>query len=181
MTTDMPSTHWNDAFMSLYMEALSRYHSGLIRWQEMFTPEEVHFLATIGYKEREMFDFIEDYAEEGEPSPTTALLVASVRRDFFLAVQGGKFSESPHVTVGELPSFDDELHGIAYLPRILKKAEAKLYGTLDSDVMFCCGGDRKFLREHGNIHPADFLRMVWGARSDRQKVVNYVLNAIKTD
>lgn len=174
-------THWNDTFMSLYHEALSRFHSGITRYRDMFTPEETLFLASFGYKPREMFDFIEDFATEGEPSPTTALLVASVRRDFFIAVQGGKFSEAPLVAAHDLPSFGDELHGIPYLPRILKKAEAKLYGTLDPDVMYCCGGDRKFLREHGNIHPADFLRMVWGARSDRQKVVTYILNAMKSE
>lgn len=175
----MQQSLWNDQFMSLYVEAVSRFQSGLTRWQDMFTPDELQFLASFGYKPREMFDYVEDFAQEGVPSPTTALLIASVRRDFFLTVQRGMASESTLITVNELPTFGDEFHGIAYLPRILKKAEGKLYGNLDPDIMYCCGGDRKFLREHGNIHPADFLRMVWGAKSDRQKVVTYVRNAMK--
>ena len=41
--------------------------------------------------------------------------------------------------------------------------------------MFCCGGDRKFLREH-DIAPADFLRAVWAAGDSDAKVINYVKN-----
>lgn len=175
----MSTPQWNDTFMHLFTEAVDRFHQGHTRWQDIFTAPEIEFLATIGYRTREMFDFIEDFAQEGDPSPTTALLVASVRRDFFMTAQRGIVSNTTLITVNELPTFGDEVHGIAYLPRIIKKAEGKLYGNLDPDIMYCCGGDRKFLREHGNIHPADFLRMIWGAKGDRQKIVTYVLNAMK--
>jgi hypothetical protein len=42
--------------------------------------------------------------------------------------------------------------------------------------MYCCGGDRKFLREHG-IHPADFLRHVWAAEDNDGKVLELVNSA----
>ena len=45
--------------------------------------------------------------------------------------------------------------------------------------MFCCGGDRNFLREHGNIHPADFLRVVWAADKDESKIAAYVKAAMR--
>ena len=67
---------------------------------------------------------------------------------------------------------------MAYLPRIIKKAEAKLKGELDPDMMFGCGGDRRFLSTHGDIQPADFLRHVWAADGDHQKVVDYIKNCI---
>jgi hypothetical protein len=41
-------------------------------------------------------------------------------------------------------------------------------------MMFGCGGDRKFLRENGEINPADFLRHVWAAAGDLSKVTEFV-------
>ncbi|TLD70649.1 hypothetical protein FEM03_10040 [Phragmitibacter flavus] len=60
-----------------------------------------------------------------------------------------------------------------WLPRIIAKAEAKLRGEMDPDIMFGCGGDRAFLSEVG-IHPADFLRMIWAAKGDQDRVVKFV-------
>ena len=39
--------------------------------------------------------------------------------------------------------------------------------------------DRIFLREHGNIHPADFLYLAWTAHGDKQKMVKAVLTAMQ--
>lgn len=67
----------------------------------------------------------------------------------------------------------ETLAGYVWLPRILVKARGKLRGELDPNTMFCCGGDRKFLREH-DIAPADFLRAVWSAGDDDSKVIDFV-------
>ena len=137
-----------------------------------YTSEELDFLKSIGYKPRELFDFVEDFADESVPSPSTALLIAAVRRDYFNVMQNGEAS-SHEVTRDDIPSFGEEVGGIAYLPRIIAKAEAKLKGELHPDLMFSCGGDRKFLREN-NLHPADFLRNVWAADGDSQKIADFV-------
>ena len=137
-----------------------------------YTSEELDFLKSIGYKPRELFDFVEDFADESVPSPSTALLIAAVRRDYFNVMQNGEAS-SHEVTRDDIPSFGEEVGGIAYLPRIIAKAEAKLKGELHPDLMFSCGGDRKFLREN-NLHPADFLRNVWAADGDGQKIADFV-------
>ena len=63
---------------------------------------------------------------------------------------------------------------MAYLPRILAKARAKLRGELDPDIMFCCGGDRNFLKKHGAIPPADFLRHVWAAGDNDLKLATWL-------
>lgn len=170
---------WNDQFEALFQESVVRFQEGQRNIETFFTEREKSFLASIGYKPREMFDFVEDYGQEGVPTPSTSLLVAAVRRDYFLTIQEGHFSTEEPVTVNQLPTFGDQLQDIAYLPRIIKKAEAKLRGTLDPDVMFCCGGDRNFLREHGNIHPADFLRVVWAAKGDESKIASYVKAAMR--
>jgi hypothetical protein len=78
------------------------------------------------------------------------------------------------ITANDIPTFGEALEGIHYLPRLLAKARAKLRGELDADVMFGCGGDRKFFRDHGEIHPADFLRQVWAAGAEDAEVAAFV-------
>ncbi len=164
---------WNDQFTELFERCVKRYQSGDSDYANYYGPSDQKLLESIGYRPREFFDFIEDYCDEGTPSPTDALLVAAVRRDYFQVVMKGE-TRKPTVTRDNIPSFGEELGGIYYLPRILTKARAKLKGELDPDLMYGCGGDRKFLRENGNIHPADFLRQVWAAGEDDTKVLKWI-------
>ena len=164
---------WDEKFNELFNRCLSDYQSGNSDFMSYYTPEDHNFLSSIGYKPRELFDFVEDLADEGLPAKSTALLVAAVRRDYFLTVQSGKTSPKK-ISRDDVPSFGEEFEGLAYLPRIIAKAEAKLRGELDPDMMFGCGGDRKFLRENGEINPADFLRHVWAATGDLSKVSEFV-------
>ena len=164
---------WNDTFLALFDRCLDQYKNGNQDFDSYYSDEDLDFLASIGYKPRELFDFIEDLGDEGEPSRSTALLVAAVRRDYLTVVQDGNLS-SIEITRNDLPTFGDVLGGFSYLPRIIKKAEAKLKGELDPDMMYGCGGDRKFLRNHGNITLADFLRNVWAADGDDERILEYV-------
>lgn len=164
---------WNDTFLALFDRCVAAYRSGNHDFESYYQPADLAFLAEIGCKTREFFDFVEDYCEDGEPSPTTALLVAAVRRDWFLTHPDAQ--PAGHLlTRDDVPTFGEELQGIHYLPRILAKARAKLRGGLDPDLMYGCGGDRKFLHNHGDIHPADFLRQVWSAKDDDGKVAQWV-------
>ena len=164
---------WNEKFTDLFERCLNRYQGGDKDFTGYYSEADSAFLESIGYRPREFFDFVEDLCDEGEPAASTALLVAAVRRDYFLVEMDGEFSETS-ITRDNIPTFGEDFDGIAYLPRILTKARAKLRGELDPDLMFCCGGDRKFLRENGNIHPADFLRQVWAAGEDDQKVADWI-------
>jgi hypothetical protein len=166
--------HWNDTFLALFDRCVARYRSGDTDFENHYSPADHAFLKSIGCRPREFFDFVEDYCEEDTPSPSAALLVAAVRRDYFLSVQHGLPSDKADLTRDEVPTFGEELAGMAYLPRILAKARAKLHGTLDPDLMFGCGGDRNFLHKHGGIHPADFLRHTWAAGDDDSKLVAWL-------
>lgn len=166
---------WNDTFLELFDRCVSRYRAGDHEFAHYYTPADLGFLHDIGCQTREFFDFVEDFCEENHPSPTTALLIAAARRDYFLTVQKGVRGDGPLLTRDEVPTFGEELEGIAYLPRILAKARAKLRGTLDPDLMYGCGGDRNFFSKHGNIHPADFLRQVWAAKEDDRKIAEWVM------
>ena len=164
---------WNDNFLDLFRTCLDKFNSGNKDFNSYYTKDDLSFLGSIGYKPRELFDFVEDLGAEGTPSESTALLVAAVRRDYFLVVQDGVPSDK-EITHDDLPTFGDTLADINYLPRIITKARAKLKGELNPDIMFGCGGDRKFLSDHGDIPMADFLRNVWAAGTDDLKIASYV-------
>ena len=164
---------WDDRFLTLFARCVAAYRGGNRDYASYYGAADHELLGEIGYKPRELFDFVEDHVDEGEPSAATALLVAAVRRDFFSIVQGRVVSPAV-ITANDIPTFGEALEGIHYLPRLLAKARAKLRGELDADVMFGCGGDRKFFRDHGEIHPADFLRQVWAAGAEDAEVAAFV-------
>lgn len=168
---------WDDTFLALFDRCVTTYRAGNRDFETYYTAEDLGFLGSIGYQKREFFDFVEDYCEDGVPSPGTSLLVAAVRRDYFIVVQKRSASAGRLLTRDDVPTFGDELDGIPYLPRILAKARAKLRGELDPDLMFGCGGDRNFLEKHGGIHPADFLRRVWAAGEDDRKIAAWIAEA----
>ncbi|MEM7145692.1 MAG: DUF5069 domain-containing protein [Verrucomicrobiota bacterium] len=168
----MSDFHWDQRFKDLFERSLERYRGGDEEVENYFTDDDLAFLKSIGYKPREFFDFVEDYADHGVPTPEAAVLVAAARRDYLDVEQGGEHS-GHEVKPEELPERDAELGGHEWLPRIIVKARAKLRGELDPDIMYSCGGDRAFLGEH-DFHPADFLRAVWAAGDDDEKVLEWV-------
>lgn len=172
---------WNDRFMALFREAVERYLlNPQIPAERFYLPEEQGFLSTIGYQPAEMHGYVREYAEKGAPSPSTALLIAAVRRHYFLNAMRGISGNAKPISSADLPPETDEFQEIPYLPRIIRKAEAKLYGTLAADIMYGDEKDREFLRTHGDFHLADFLQLAAAARSDRQKLVSAVLNAMRS-
>lgn len=162
--SDLVRYSWDQEFLALFDKCLKKYRDGNEDFTTYYTDGDLNFLNSIGYREREFFDFVEDYADYGDPAPETALLVAAARRDYFLYKMGGKPSGEKDLNPADLPAKTAELEGIVWLPRILAKARGKLKGELDPEIMFCCGGDRKFLSTH-DISPADFLRTVWSAEA----------------
>lgn len=165
---------WDERYQALFDRCVAAYRGGNQNFSSYYTAEDLRFLDEIGYKTREFFDFVEDFCEDGRPSASTAVLIASVRRDYFLTVQNGVVGNPRLLTRDNIPGFGETLEGIAYLPRVFAKARAKLRGELDPDLMFGCGGDRNFFRKHGEIHPADFLRTVWAAGDDVSMVAAWV-------
>jgi hypothetical protein len=100
-----------------------------------------------------------------------------VRRAYLREVQKGTTSQKM-LDPDSLPDKDSSAKGIRWLPRIIPKAKAKLRGELHPDVMYCCGGDRRFLREN-DIHPAEFLRIVWQNEDDDKAIINWVVKRVK--
>ncbi len=169
----MKSIHysWHQRFRELYDKALVKYRNEHRGVTTFFTTREVGVLAALGAKPMELFDYAED---SSDLDPETALLITAARRDYFLIIQDGQWTEK-QIKVESLPPKDAQLQGIAWLPRAIAKAQARLRGELPDEIMFACGGDRKFFRSH-DIHPADFMRAVWAAKGNEEKIVAYVRN-----
>lgn len=163
---------WTSKLKPIYEAAVERYRGGDRNLEGYFDEAEQAFLASIGLRPINLYDHAEDFVNSGLPDWETTLLILSVRRDYFLTIRNGEPSTA-EIRESELPPKDAEWEGIRWLPRITRKARCFLEGNLCHDIMYCCGGDRRFLREH-RLHPADFLRAVWGAKGENQKVIDYV-------
>lgn len=168
----MKSYDWTLRFREAYDRAAAAYAQGVRGAGDVVGRDDQAFLATLGCTAQELYDFVEDAEKSGEPDYGTVLLITAARRDYFLNVQGGKPSGKV-VPMSTLPAKTDQVEGIEWLPRLIEKARIKLRGEMEPDLMYGCGGDRRFFKEHG-IHPADFLRMAWAAGDNAQLLVDYV-------
>ncbi len=175
-TQPLPAPSWEVRFTKLFQTSVDKYQAGHQKAEGLIDDKGKTFLASIGHTTQEFFDFVEDFAKGGEPTLETALKIASVRREYFLKEQNSTASKH-QIIVADLPAKDAQVEGIGWLPRLLPKAEAKLRGEMPPELMYGCGGDRKFFRTHG-IDPADFLRRVWNARGKHDEVITWVKSKI---
>lgn len=159
-------------FRTLYDKAIALYANGNRRPDSYFSAEERAWLAANGITAQHLYDYAEDELNGGEPGHGNALGIELVRRDYFINVQRSQPS-STVLDEGTLPPKDAELEGIRWLPRIIPKAKAKLRGELPPSLMYCCGGDRNFLRTH-DIQPAEFLSLIWRHFDDPAAIVRWV-------
>ena len=167
----MDSDSWQDEFRALFDRAVDKFSQGTRAPWGLFTEEEERFLRSIGATSQEIFDFVEDWVEDGAPDPETVLRITAIRQAYFLQEQQGEFSEHT-IRTANLPSPSTPLAGLPWFPRIIEKAKAKLRGELPSDLMFSCGGDRRFLSKV-RINPADFLQEVWDAGDDTDRLIRF--------
>ncbi len=163
---------WAETFRQCYDKAVTLYRLGNRQANSYFNAEETEFLAALGHTAQEVYDFAEDWVKYEAPAFATVVLIAAARRDFFMTIQKCQ-PPARKISMNELPAKEAAVAGFRWLPRIMAKARSKLRGEMPDDLMYGCGGDRAFLRSV-NIHPADFLRVVWAAHDDDHKIIEYV-------
>jgi hypothetical protein len=168
----MRKTDHEGKLLTLWRRAVIEYEQGNRDAGTYFNRDELDFLASLGMNAREVYDFAEDRVAYGEPDFATFASIHELRQSYFREVQQGRPSGAV-VSLQDFPSPEAEVAGIPWLPRIIKKARAKLRGELPPDVMYSCPADRSFLKRH-EIHPAEFLRKVWELENDRDKLVEWV-------
>ena len=161
-----------DRFRALYDKAVKLYAAGRTGAGTYFTADEAAFLAANGLTAQHLYDYAEDHNNGGEPGYDRALAIELVRRDYFLNVQGGKPS-GKMLDDTALPAKSDAVQGIEWLPRLIPKTKAKLRGELPASLMYSCGGDRAFFTKH-DIHPAEFLSLVWRNENNDAPIVAWV-------
>ena len=160
-------------FHSLYDQAVRKYAGGSRGAENFFNPDEQTMLKSNGITSQHLYDYAEDEeGYNGEPGYDRALAIELVRRDYFLNVQL-EIPSSVVLDSSSLPEKSASVRGIEWLPRIIPKAWAKLRGELPPSMMYCCGGDRKFLKEH-DIFPSEFLSVVWRLGNDADAIVDWV-------
>ncbi|MBA3967573.1 MAG: DUF5069 domain-containing protein [Nitrospirales bacterium] len=174
-TLDMTneSSDWIQTFRTLFEQKVTSYKKGMRNADAMFSNEEKDFLRTIGATPQEIYDFVEDWSDDGEPDPDMVVAITQIRRDYFLNDQQGQFSK--YIKLTDLfPPREAKLAGLEWFPRIIEKARSKLFGELPSDLMYSCGADRKFLKKV-NMDPAEFLQVVRESGDD----VDHILKVVK--
>ncbi len=179
MSQEHEPTHYTyqSELHRVWKNAVNRYEAGERTPDAFFDGDETAFLASIGLTAQEMYDYAEDYCGGGDPDFVNVATVTDIRRSYFLEVQRGHPSGTT-MDISTIPAKKEAVRGIAWLPRLIFKARAKLRGQLDPSIMYGCGGDRKFWKE-SDIHPAEFLRMVWTYENNDDKIVDWVENRRK--
>jgi hypothetical protein len=160
-------------FRAVYDRAVARYTQGQRGAATYFDAPQSAFLAANGIAAQHLYDYAEDHVAGGEPGYDHALAIELVRRDYFLAAQYGRASTLV-LDEEKMPAKTEAARGIEWLPRIIPKAKAKLRGELPPSLMYCCGGDRRFLKAH-DILPAEFLSLVWRHERDDAAIIDWVV------
>jgi hypothetical protein len=161
-------------FHRLYRQAVESYAKGQRSSDGLFSPLERDWIATHGLTTQHLFDYAEDHNNYGgEPGFEHALSIELVRREYFINVQGRRPS-GRILEESSLPAKDEAVRGVAWLPRLLPKAKAKLRGELPASLMFGCGGDRNFFKTY-DLLPAQFLAVVSRHLDDDAAVVDWVV------
>lgn len=166
--------HYNylERLEALWTAGVELYRTGRTTPGELLDGDESEELASLGLGVMDLFDYVEDFVREGEPPWNTFAAICEVRRNYFLEKQVG-ISSCNRLEMESLPPKAEAVEGIVWLPRIIPKAIGKLRGELSADIMYCCGGDRNFFRTN-DIHPAEFLRVVWAYEETPGKIVDWV-------
>ena len=144
------SQDWLSQFREMYDQAVHRFEQGHRGPETVVGREALAFLDSIGTSAQELYDFVEDWVEDGEPGFDAVAAMTDVRRTYFLTVQEGKPSDQV-IPSATLPSGGAELGGYRWLPRIIAKARAKLRGgtRTGSHVRLRCRPAVPAERKHG--------------------------------
>ena len=96
--------------------------------------------------------------------------VTALRRDHFVNALGSQPADSV-IDPATIPAKKDEVDGIAWLPRLIVKARAKLAGELHLTCSAAVGIGRFFER---NSSLVEFLQVTLDAGDDDRAIIDYL-------
>ena len=126
---------WKRQFRALFNEGAERHKADHQSPDTIFEREEVTFLESIGCSTQEMFDFCDDYVNWDDVIYDHVEELQAVRYEHFIKELNGQPADT-RMEMCEFPAKADEVEGIAWLPRLIVKARAKLAGQLPADLMY---------------------------------------------
>jgi hypothetical protein len=127
--------NWRQQFHELFFTGVKRYEAGRQSPETMFETEDITFLESIGCSALEMFDFCDDYVRWGDVIYEHVEELQAVRLEHFQNTLNRQPAKH-RMAMDEFPAKSDEVEGIAWLPRLITKARAKLAGSLPADLMY---------------------------------------------
>ena len=127
--------NWRQQFHELFFTGVKRYEAGRHGPESMFETEDTIFLESIGCSALEMFDFCDDYVRWGDVIYEHVEELQAVRLEHYQTTLNRQPAER-QMSMDEFPAKSDEAEGIAWLPRLITKARAKLAGSLPADLMY---------------------------------------------
>ena len=169
---------WKAQFKAVHASGISAWLAGNRSPSHMFNAHEQEFLASIGCSTQELFDFIDDLQDYGEPDFETVFAVQEIRFNYFKDVMHSQPS-GIIASMADLPAKTDAVQGISWLPRLIVKARLKLKGEMPLELMYGCGGDRPFLRRM-HMTLASFLQLVWDCGDDDTSIIEAVKKSAAT-
>jgi len=166
------NTHYTTLLKTLHAEALANYQSGCRSPETIVSPQSALSLASLGLTRAFLYDYVDDCSRYGAPDLEAFLGVAGLRAACFDGVTSD--AELPEC---DYPRKTDKFDGVAWLPRIIRKAQCFLDGTLCRDIMYGCSGDRAFLENyHANL--PGFLQAVLQTQGDPALVLRYLRDQV---
>jgi hypothetical protein len=155
--------------------ALENYKAGCREPARIVDAQMLAELGAMGLGAQFLYDCVDDLVRYGEPSREDCLALAAERASSFREVMEG-VAATRTWGVADLPPKAAEHAGVAWLPRIVRKARCFLEGSLGDDVMYGCAGDRAFLADYRATLPG-FLRHVRVKGDDLDAALDYLRGA----
>lgn len=166
------NTHFTSLFKALHAEALFNYRSGCRTPDVIVSPQSGLSLSSFGLTKAFLYDYVDDFSRYGAPDLEAFLGVAGLRAACFDGVTSDAELPESHY-----PRKTDKFDGVAWLPRIIRKAQSFLDGTLCRDIMYGCSGDRAFLASyHANL--PGFLQAVLQTKGDPASLLRYLRDQV---
>lgn len=156
----------------IHAEARNAYERGCREPGMIVDKDDLEIVRHAGISAQFLYDCVDDLARYGEPDAETFLELCGIRTAYFRDVLHSA-PPPPAVNECELPPKSEEFDGIAWLPRMIRKAQCFLNGCLCPEIMYGCAGDRAFVASHGKTL-AGFLERVRDTGGDPARIAAFL-------
>jgi hypothetical protein len=161
-----------NALNQLHDKASASYLAGCREPSQILPVEDLEMLAKLGVAPQFLYDAVDDLVRYGEPGKAVFVQLAQMRADHFQTALQGR-PPSRIFEERELPLKSAEFQGVSWLPRIIRKAQCFLEGSLCDDIMYGCAGDRSFLKKYNATLPS-FLAVVRDTHGDPAQALRFL-------